>query len=843
MTATLERAFALAADRLDGLDRDAEAERRAQLAEQRAMLLAQCPTPLDLACRFDRRTVRTPALELVAHRVAEAAKARDGRLVLSIPPQEGKSTTLRWAVLWLLADNPDRRIVVASYAASLARTSGRIVRSLVESHGDLLALTVDRSHADASDWQLAGHDGGLRAVGVGGGLTGQPTDVLIVDDPIKDQQAADSPTIRENLHEWWSSVALTRLAPGAPIIVVQTRWHEDDLAGRMISEGWPVLNIPAIADGKTPDALDRAPGEWLESARRRTVADWESKRKAVGERTWAALYQGRPAPLEGGVFKRDWFDLWRVNELPAGCSPPVVVVDPADNPGSGDEAGIVVGAAHPATGKGYVLDDLSAAMTVGQWARLALLTCVRRGAPTLAFEKSLSQLATRIREAWLTLHQQATALRKAGGDVDAAVARLSRADDSPDVRDRLAREVAEIVDDVDGILGFGPVGPRIKPIVARGAKSARMQLVAPAFETGRMVMVGRHPVLEHQACFPAGTLVSLRRGLTPIERVRAGDEALTRAGWRRVEWAGQTDVAGCATVRTASGRVLRATPDHRVWVVDQGWTNIRDLVPECKMLECRAPEPDPSSSSKASPTDSTTTATTRPAGPAAGRSDCCTETSGPPRTVDPSPTDGASTTSTTTAATTTRPTCAQCRSRSTTGTTPPSADSTNGPRTSAAKRSAMSGHSVNHDHAPAPTAPTCSCPPASAPSTAPSHAAKPPTRTADANSNERDTAPSVDVSATTVLAVDLDLGAPEPVYDLTVAEQHEFFADGLLVHNCVWQEGQDSPDRVDAVVHLAALLTGITGVATLGRTDERIPTRSTSSRGRSAARIGRSVRR
>jgi hypothetical protein len=497
VTAILERTFALAADRLEGIEPDRD--ERAELAGRRAQLLAQCPTPLDLACRFDRRTVRTRALELVSQRVAQAAKARDGRLVLSIPPQEGKSTTLRWAVLWLLGDDPDRRIVVASYAASLARTSGRIVRSLVESHGPTLGLTVDRSHADASDWQLAGHDGGLRAVGVGGGLTGQPTDLLIVDDPIKDQQAADSPTIRENLHEWWSSVALTRLAPGAPIIVVQTRWHEDDLAGRMIGEGWPVLNIPAVADGKTPDALDRPSGEWLESARRRTVADWEAKRKAVGERTWAALYQGRPAPLEGGVFKAAWFDLWRVNEVPPGCSPPVVVVDPADNPGSGDEAGIVVGCAHPGSGKGYLLDDLSAPMTVGVWARLALLTCVRRQAPTLAFEKSLSQLQTRIREAWQRLHQQATALHKAGGDVDGAVARLSRADDSPEVLERVRREVTEIVADVDGILGFGPVGPRLKPLVAKGAKSARMLLVAPAFETGRVVMVGRHAALEHQA--------------------------------------------------------------------------------------------------------------------------------------------------------------------------------------------------------------------------------------------------------------------------------------------------------------------------------------------------------
>ncbi|GAA0897812.1 LAGLIDADG family homing endonuclease [Pseudonocardia zijingensis] len=409
------------------------------------------------------------------------------------------SSTLRWAVLWLLANDPERRIVVASYAASLARTSGRIVRSLIESYGADLGLTVDRSHADASDWQLAGHAGGLRAVGVGGGLTGQPSDVLVVDDPLKGQAEADSATIRDNLHEWWSSVALTRLAPGAPIIVVQTRWHEDDLAGRMEAEGWPVVNIPAQADGQTPDALDRPVGEYLVSARGRTDADWAEKRKAVGERTWAALYQGRPAPLEGGVFKAAWFDTWRVQEAPAGCLPPTVVVDPADNEGDGDEAGVILATSHAETGRVYILDDLSAAMTVARWARLALLTCVRRAAPSLAYEKSLSQLPKRIREAWAQLHREAVALHRTGGDQQAAVERLARRDDSPEAREQIAAGLAEIAGDVADILAFGTAGPRLRPIVARGSKQLRMQLAAPAFETGRAVMVGRHQVVEHQA--------------------------------------------------------------------------------------------------------------------------------------------------------------------------------------------------------------------------------------------------------------------------------------------------------------------------------------------------------
>lgn len=465
----------------------------------RLRTLRECPGPADLGARFDHSYVRTPAVNLVSDRLREAATDRDGRLVISVPPQEMKSTILRYLILWLLVDDPDRRIVFASYAAGLARTSGRIIRNLVETYGHEVGLELDRSHFDASDWQLAGHRGGLLSVGVGGSLTGRPSDVLIVDDPLRNQQDADSPTILARLHEWWEAVARTRLAPGAPVVVVQTRWVEDDLAGRMISQGWPSLNIPAFADGQTEDALGREPGEWLESTRGRTATDWEQIRRDVGERTWAALYQGRPAPLEGGVFQRSWFDTWRVDQPPPGCLPPVVFVDPADNPGSGDEAGIVVGCAHPSTGRAFLLDDLSAPMTVGEWARLALLTCARRGAPTLAFEKSLSQLPTRIREAWAGLYRQARALHAVGGDPEAAVERLLRPDDGAATVERVQLEVAELVDDYPAVLDMGETGPRLKPVTARGTKQVRMLLVAPAFETGRVCVVGRLPALEHQA--------------------------------------------------------------------------------------------------------------------------------------------------------------------------------------------------------------------------------------------------------------------------------------------------------------------------------------------------------
>lgn len=368
------------------------------------------PTALDVAACFDHRTIRTPALQLLSDRLRDTVTAPDGRLVVSLPPQEGKTSTNRALCVWLLADNPDRRVVFASYAAALARSSGRAVRDMIRTHGDMLGLAVDDSHADASDWQIAGHDGGIRAVGVGGSLTGVPADVLIVDDPLRNQQDADSIAVRGALHDWWSAVARTRLAPGAPVVVVQTRWHEDDLAGRLLGDGWPLVNIPALADGDTPDALGRPAGTWLESARGRTTSDWERTRHDVGERTFAALYQGRPAPLEGGIFRLEWIDAHRADQAPAELVATTVAIDPADT-GQGDAAGILVGSR---TGDGliWVRADLSGQLSQGEWARRACLAAVRFGADTILQESNLG-MGRSLRDAWSVIRRQAAALVEA----------------------------------------------------------------------------------------------------------------------------------------------------------------------------------------------------------------------------------------------------------------------------------------------------------------------------------------------------------------------------------------------------------------------------------------------
>lgn len=267
-------------------------------------------TPGSMAVALDPRTVQTPALRLIDDELVRLLDTPDARLIISMPPQEGKSQrTSRRFPLWALTQNPDLRVAIASYEQGVARRWGRAIRDDITTHGDVLGLAVRPDLSAQHEWQLTGHDGGVYAAGIGGALTGRPVDLLIIDDPIKDRAQADSRAYRDRAWDWWTDVASTRLAPGAPVVLILTRWHHDDLAGRLLAaedaHRWRVVNIPAEAY-EPDDPLDRAPGEFMRSARGRTTRQWEAIRTQVGPRTWASLYQGRPTPDSSGIFPTTW---------------------------------------------------------------------------------------------------------------------------------------------------------------------------------------------------------------------------------------------------------------------------------------------------------------------------------------------------------------------------------------------------------------------------------------------------------------------------------------------------------------------------------------------------------
>ena len=244
------------------------------------------------------------------------ARQESPRLILCLPPRHGKSTLLcqRFPV-WHLGRHRSHEAVIATYGQALAddhSRAARRVRDFCVERGIWSHLKPNRNGKDtASQWDIQGK-GSVSAVGVGGPLTGRGAHLLIIDDPLKDAEEASSATARRRVWEWYTQVAYTRLAPGGGVVVCATRWHEDDLVGRLLEEQeaggdrWDVVRYPAIAE---EDETHRARGEPLHPDR--YPADrLGSIRAAIGARAWASLYQQRPTSADGEVFKREWFQTY-----------------------------------------------------------------------------------------------------------------------------------------------------------------------------------------------------------------------------------------------------------------------------------------------------------------------------------------------------------------------------------------------------------------------------------------------------------------------------------------------------------------------------------------------------
>jgi len=257
-------------------------------------------------------------LELLCSKLEAVERGKIKRLMVFMPPRHGKSeVSTKKFPAWFLGRNPDKEVIISSYAADLAYDFSRIARNTLKEWGPVLwGVEIAKDNAGVERWGIEGTRGGLTAAGVGGPITGRGAHVAIIDDPFKNWEEAVSPTIRENVWNWYRSTLRTRLAPGGAIILIMTRWHEDDLAGRLLEEmkrgtgeDWEVLSLPAVAEDEK-DALGREPGQvlWPE---RFSEKEYEDTKKAVGSKLWASMYQQRPAPDEGGIFKRRWWKFYR----------------------------------------------------------------------------------------------------------------------------------------------------------------------------------------------------------------------------------------------------------------------------------------------------------------------------------------------------------------------------------------------------------------------------------------------------------------------------------------------------------------------------------------------------
>lgn len=282
---------------------------------------------------YDAGWVHREICETLDRFLESVQAGQSPRLIICMPPRSGKSEiSSRRFPAYALGRFPDLNIIACSYSADLSSRFNRDVQRIIDAppfaeifpdvglSGRNVRNDARGSYIRTSDlFEIVGHAGSYRSTGVGGGITGQGADILIIDDPIKDRAEASSETVRNGVWDWYTSTAYTRLSPGGGVIVMATRWHMDDLIGRLIvrsdtgaGDRFAVVSYPAIAEHDEPH---RRAGEALHPSRY-PLARLEEIRRAIGSRDWEALYQQHPVPDGGALFRAEWIRRWTQSSLP-----------------------------------------------------------------------------------------------------------------------------------------------------------------------------------------------------------------------------------------------------------------------------------------------------------------------------------------------------------------------------------------------------------------------------------------------------------------------------------------------------------------------------------------------
>jgi len=263
-------------------------------------------SPVELAKVDTQFKYMSPAHILEINRfLLQIAERKIKRFAVFLPPRHGKSELIsKYFTAWYLATHPDDRVILASYEADFAATWGAKARNIIETHGSDFKdnITIDENSKARNRWDIKDHNGGMMTAGVGGPITGKGADLLIIDDPVKNFEEANSATYRDKAWDWYTTTAYTRLEPDGAIILIQTRWHEDDLAGRILAnskEDWVILELPALDE--------HGHALWPE---RFNTEDINNIKEEIGSYQFEALYQQHPQPATGGLLKRDWLDYY-----------------------------------------------------------------------------------------------------------------------------------------------------------------------------------------------------------------------------------------------------------------------------------------------------------------------------------------------------------------------------------------------------------------------------------------------------------------------------------------------------------------------------------------------------
>lgn len=475
--------------------------------------------------------VRTGLSQYLSRKIQAFLETETGHaydiLLIETPPQHGKSMTVTESVpSWYLGKHPESRIIMASYNEGFAERFLRRNKEKIRRFGKNLFGIEIGSVDRATELELTNGMGRIISRGLLSGITGNPANLILIDDPVKNRQEADSETTRDKVWEEWQNSLKSRLAAGAKVIVIMTPWHEDDLAARILKSEANVELVRLPVEAEEHDPMGRKPGEalcpelgkdakWLAEFKRSYLSDAQG-----GARAWMALYQCSPRVEGGNLVRRDW---WKFYDSKAVTSfgTEVISVDAAF--------------------KGAEDNDFVAITVWGKRGNdYYLRYCLNRH---LDFPGTLAAIRT-VRG----LYPNARAVLiedKANGSAVIQV---------------LQAEMFCI------------------PIQPLGGKVARVNAVSPAIESGHVYVPEGEPWVEEflgqwtsfpagahdDMCFAAGTLIATSRGDIPIERVHIGDKVVTPFGFRSVIAAGMTGVS-----ETVNRFGITGTADHP-FVEDDG---------------------------------------------------------------------------------------------------------------------------------------------------------------------------------------------------------------------------------------------------------------------------------
>lgn len=477
------------------------------------------------------------------------AAGESPRLIINMPPRSGKSELAsRVFPAWHLGRNPSHEIIACSYAGSLANDFSKKVRGLLREQSFQTVfpeVSLSKDSQSVETWNT-NKGGGYVAAGVGGPITGRGAHVLVIDDPLKNREDAESASTRESIWDWYTSTAYTRLAPGGGVIVMMTRWHDDDLGGRLLQkmdqgegDDWRVVRYPAIAEH---DELFRDQGEALHPERY-PVNALERIKRTIGPRDWSALYQQNPVADDGDYFKREDFQWYKQEDLP-----PLEEMNfytawdlaIGQNEINDFTVGITVGVDRK--DNIYVVD-----VQRGRWGSLEIIERMMR--------------VQRVWKAKLVGIERGHILMTMGPILEKRCR-----------EERLMMPIEELrPGKQDKIARARPIQARMQQhrVFFRKECDATLPVVAEMM---------RFPNGKHDdACLVAGTRVSVTGGRVPIERLKAGDSVLTPAGPRTVTDARCTGEVPIYRLETTGGQVIEGSGNHPIFTRNRGFVRMDTL--------------------------------------------------------------------------------------------------------------------------------------------------------------------------------------------------------------------------------------------------------------------------